>query len=408
MIMADSPPVLRGVRIASNAMSKAIGIARTPAFMHNRPMSTVQALHRCSAARPRTRSILAILLLMGACTPPDAPRPPQRTDAGIPPLPLALSNHAVASLRVGDTMRIYTFMGLGAGKTHADIVRAAFEYDSASGAWRRLPDVPVNEGRLASVAAAAGGAVYLFGGYSVAADGHEVSTPDVLRFDPIARAYRRVAPMPTPVDDSVALVLENRWIYLISGWHQDRNLPLVQVYDTVEDRWARATDFPGTPVFGHAGALQGRQLLVCDGVRLDIVSGKRTFSASSECWRGEIARNDRLRIAWRRVAPHPGPPRYRMAAGVDAKHGLLFLGGSENPYNYSGIGYDGHPSPASMRAQAYDPASDQWRELPPLPQASMDHRGLVSIDGRHHFLIGGMRDAQQISAAILPYRTTMD
>lgn len=352
--------------------------------------------------------ILTILLLPVACGSPDPTHPaPSAPEPGFPPLPVALSNNAVASLRIGGSTRLYSFMGLGAGKTHADIVRTAFEYDRTDNAWRRLPDVPVDEGRLASVAAAANDAVYLFGGYSVAADGHEISTPDVLRFDPGQRTYRRAAPMPMPVDDSVALVYEDRWIYLVSGWHQDRNLSLVQVYDSLEDRWAQATDFPGTPVFGHAGALLGRHLLICDGVRLDIVAGKRTFSASPECWRGEIAQADRLRIAWRRVAAHPGAPRYRMAAGADAKWGLLFLGGSENPYNYNGIGYDGIASAASNRAQAYDPASDQWRELRPLPRASMDHRGLISIDGLH-FLVGGMRDAQEVSTDVIAYRPAMD
>jgi Kelch motif len=353
------------------------------------------------------QSIAIPLLLLTACTSPQPPRQisasAQAADLQIPPLPIALSNNAVASVRMGTATRLYSFMGLGAGKTHADIVRAAFEYDTARAVWQRLPDVPVSEGRLASVAAAANGAVYLFGGYSVAADGHEVSTPDVLRFDPAARAYRRVAPMPSPVDDSVALVLDDRWIYLVSGWHQDRNLPLVQVYDTVENRWTQATEFPGAPVFGHAGALLGRSMLICDGVRLDEIAGKRTFSASPECLRGEIAQGDRFNIAWRRVAPHPGGPRYRMAAAADAQSGrLLFAGGSENPYNYNGIGYDGRPSPASARVQAYDLANERWQDLAPLPQASMDHRGLAAIGGRYA-LIGGMRDGQRLSAEVMTY-----
>jgi hypothetical protein len=348
-----------------------------------------------------------------------AAKPPAGSPS-VPPLPIPVSNNAVAGLRIGEAMRLYSFMGLGSGKTQADIVRAAFEYDSTDAQWRRLPDVPVSEGRLASVAAAANGAVYLFGGYSVAADGHEVSTPDVLRFDPITRSYRAVAPMPTPVDDSVALVLENRWIYLISGWHQDRNLPLVQVYDTISNHWAQASEFPGTPVFGHAGALLGRSLVICDGVRLDVLAGKRTFTASPECWRGEIAQDDPLRIAWQRIAPHPGAPRYRMAAAAHARpddtHGgmLLFLGGSENPYNYNGVGYDGRPSAASAQAQAYELANDRWRELPGLREASMDHRGLVVIDdGQDQFddrpehqryaILGGMRDGQRVSADITLY-----
>ena len=80
----------------------------------------------------------------------------------------------------------------------------------------------------------------------------------------------------------------------------------------------------------------------------------------------------------------------------------LFLGGSENPYNFNGIGYDGRPSPASARAQAYDLGSDRWRELQPLPQASMDHRGLATIGGLH-YLIGGMRNGQQVTGDVMRF-----
>lgn len=319
------------------------------------------------------------------------------------PLPQPLSNNAVTVTTVDGTPRIYSFFGLGPGKTHADIGRTTFEYDRLHNIWTRLPDIPVDQGRLASIAAAAEGNIYLFGGYTVAADGHEVSTPDVLRFDPKTRSYRKVAPMPTPVDDSVALVHGDRRTYLVSGWYQDRNVALVQVYDTLLDRWSRATDFPGAPVFGHAGAILGDDLLICDGVRLEVIGGKRTFTASPECWRGTIAADDPTRIDWRQVAAHPGAPRYRMAAGVDlGSRQLLFLGGSENPYNYDGIGYDDQPSPASARAQAYDLTSDRWHELAPLSQASMDHRGLATIGGRH-YLVGGMRDDQQVTADVIVF-----
>jgi N-acetylneuraminic acid mutarotase len=268
--------------------------------------------------------------------------------------------------------------------------------------------VPVSEGRLASVAVAVGGAVYLFGGYSVAADGHEISTADVLRFDPRSRTYRKVAPMPVPVDDAVALVRGDRWIYLISGWHQDRNVNWVQVYDVRKNRWRRATDYPGTPVFGHAGAILDDTVLICDGVRLDVIAGKRTFTASPECWRGEIASETATQIAWRRIEPHPGSARYRMGAAGDSERRLMFFaGGSENPYNFNGIGYDGQPSPASDRVQAYDPANDRWLDdLMPLPEASMDHRGLVALGGQL-YLIGGMREGQRVSGETIEYSPTL-
>lgn len=316
------------------------------------------------------------------------------TTAPVPPLPLPLSNNAVAAMARPDGFALYSFFGLEAGKTWRDISRRAYGYDSASGRWHALPTMPVAQGRLASVAATAGGQVYLFGGYTVSEAGEEVSTSEVLRFDPEANRYTMMAPMPVPVDDSVAVVWRDRWIVLVSGWHDQANVADVQVFDTRRNRWQASTPWPGAPVFGHAGTLNGDRLVVCDGVRLDVsVEGKRQFSASDQCWQGLLKGRKTIRIDWTALPAHPGKPRYRMAAGMSAEGVLLFAGGSENPYNYDGIGYDGEPSPPSDRVDRFDPVTGKWLDAAALPTASMDHRGLPCVTGRC-FLIGGMRGAQ--------------
>ncbi|WP_394697532.1 Kelch repeat-containing protein [Pseudoxanthomonas japonensis] len=320
--------------------------------------------------------------------------------SAIPPLPVAVSNNAVAAVEEGEEFRLYSFFGLGQGKTWRDVSRRAFEYDSRRNRWQELPPPPVAGGRLASVAAAARGRIYLFGGYTVAEDGTEVSTPDVLRFDPRSRRYTAMAPMPVPVDDTVALVYADRWVILVSGWHQHDNVAAVQVYDTRRNVWSRAPDWPGTPVFGHAGALLGEDLLICDGVRLDTGEGTRRFQASDECWHGRIQEGDPTRIAWQRVASHPGLPRYRMGSFADDEgRQLVFVAGSENPYNFDGTGYDGVPSPASARVDAFDLGTGTWRSRPLLEQPSMDHRGMPCVRGRC-YLLGGMDVNREVTDAI--------
>lgn len=320
--------------------------------------------------------------------------------APVPALPIPLSNNAVATVVRPDGFALFSFFGLEAGKTWRDVSRRAYGYDAASGRWQALPTPPVAQGRLASVAATAGGKVYLFGGYTVSETGEEVSTSEVLRFDPHANRYTAMAPMPVPVDDSVAVVWRDRWIVLVSGWHDRANVADVQVFDTRRNRWQASTPWPGAPVFGHAGALHGDRLVVCDGVRLDVsAEGKRQFSASNQCWQGTLRGRKTLRIDWTALPAHPGKPRYRMAAGVSADGVLLFAGGSENPYNYDGIGYDGEPSPASDRIDRFDVASGKWLDTATLPTASMDHRGLPCVTGRC-FLIGGMQGAQRTTDQI--------
>lgn len=315
-------------------------------------------------------------------------------------MPAAISNNAVAIIEEADGFRLYSFMGLNAGKTWRDISRQAFEYDSGTGRWSELPPVPVESGRLASIAAAVAGQLYLFGGYTVDEDHEEVSTPEVLRFDPRTRSYTRVADMPLPVDDSVALVYQDRWVLLVSGWHKNANVAAVQVYDTQLNTWSRSTDWPGAAVFGHAGAISGEHILVCDGVRLVVgPDGKRDFSASSECWRGRIVGADPGQVQWDAVMPHPGEPRYRMgAAALPGVHRVLFAGGSTNPYNYNGIGYDDVPSEPSAAALAYDFHSGQWSQHLASAEATMDHRALACTSDRC-YLVGGMRERQQVAAS---------
>lgn len=315
----------------------------------------------------------------------------------LPTLPIALSNNAVAKLELDGSIRFYSFMGLRAGKTYADISKQAFEYDVVAKRWRTLSDVPVAHGRLASAAVGVGDLVYLFGGYTVAADGTEVSTPEVFAFDPRANAYSPRKPMPVPVDDTVAVPFDNRYIYLVSGWHDKDNVRLVQVYDTFNDRWFRATDWPGRPVFGHAGGILGHRMVIADGVTvLPGETGSRRFKLIGDAWMGEINQSDPSRIVWKRLPIHPGNPLYRMAAtGTPLAGSIVFGGGSEIAYNYNGDGYDGTPASPSARIFAFDFSRNRWVDLGSKKTPSMDHRGLLEVGGVFYTL-GGMGEQRQV------------
>ncbi len=179
----------------------------------------------------------------------------------------------------------------------------------------------------------------------------------------------------------------------------------MQVYDVVEDRWFQATPWPGPPVFGHAGGLVGQTIAICDGVGIESrLDERRRFVAIAACYAGTIDPDDPARIDWRRLPYHGGRPLYRMAAtGSEARGQVIFAGGSENPYNYDGIGYDGEPSPPSDRVFAWDVAARAWRELGRLPVATMDHRGLLEIDGAYA-IVGGMGAEQQVRADVIAVR----
>jgi len=360
--------------------------------------------------RITTHSILILLgLTLLACDQQDSvtttPEPPAlpSTDWQIPPLLVAVSNNAVALVGDTDHYRIYSLLGLLSGKTWKDVTDRAFEYDSDRHRWQEIEPVPGGPGRLAASAQSVAGKVYVFGGYTVAEDGGEASWPGVYQYDPDQHRWSERSAMPLPVDDTVSAVYQDRYIYLVSGWHDSDNVDAVQIYDTRDDQWLEATAYPGPALFGHSGALVDNHLVICDGVKVvpRPGEGKRDFVISNQCFQGDIDPTDMTRIHWRQIPAHPGSPLYRAAAaGVDSL--VILAGGSDNPYNYNGIGYDQRPSAPGKEVLAWSPSGSVWVVLPALAIPSMDHRGLLVVAGRG-VLVGGLDSNQQVTPRVQIY-----
>ncbi len=317
-------------------------------------------------------------------------------------MPAPHSNNAVAVVPGEGSAAFYSFNGLRAGKTFADVSNAAFVCAAPAGECREIEGAPVAEGRLASVAVLLRNEIYLFGGYTVGEDGGEVSTPEVFAYNPETEEYMRHADMLTPVDDAVAFAYADRYIYLVSGWHDDGNVALVQVFDAREDRWFRATDYPGAPVFGHAGGAVGNKFIIADGVAVvGMKDGRRQFGAVDDAWLGEIDPDDPAKIAWRKLPAHPGGALYRMAAaGELSRARIVFYGGGDNAYNYDGVGYDGVPAAPSDLLFAFDLKTEQWIALGRSGHPSMDHRGLMIWDGAY-WTLGGMNNDRDVTGALV-------
>lgn len=312
-------------------------------------------------------------------------------------LPVAVTNNATVGIETDSGSFVLSFAGLDTLKTWRGVHTRAFSLDLGREPreWQELPPLP-GPGRLAATAQAVGSRAFVIGGYTVAEDGGEVSTPNVEIWDLESGAWHRGTDIPVPTDDAVSGV-RGKLIYLVSGWHDRGNIAEVQIYDTNADVWAAGTPIPGPPVFGHAGAVAGGSIVYIDGVRVD--RDPRAFVLEGSSWRGDIDAADPTSITWRLLAPHPGPPLYRAAAAAWGEW-VIFAGGTDNPYNFDGIGYDGVPAQPRTAVFAYNIRTDAWRELTSLPRASMDHRGLTVVGGAL-FLIGGMGMGQRVTAEVL-------
>src|SRR5216683_4346432 len=254
------------------------------------------------------------------------------------PLPAPVSNNAVAISHDDYGSRIFSFMGIGPKKTWDAITSSAYEMDPATGKWTEKRPVPGVAGRLAALAVALHDQVFIFGGYVVDAQGGETTVSDLNVFVPVENRYYRGKDIPVPVDDAVVGLYRDRYVFLIGGWSTSKGDAVrnVQVYDTDKDTWMQATPIPGTPVFGHAGAILGDTIVYVDGAYKNPAGGQPKYIASDECWIGKIDHHDRLKIQWTKLPNHPGTARYRIAAGSSEKdQKVYFSGGTDNPYNYN-------------------------------------------------------------------------
>ena len=344
--------------------------------------------------------VFILPILLGVpCFSADQPR--------IEPLPVAISNNAVASVKTRGSVLLYSLMGIGPKKTWDSISNAGYMIDSESdtGKWSEVHSVPGTVGRLAATAVGAREHIFLFGGYVVDGNGEETTLPDVNVYEPLTDRWLRAEDMPVPVDDAVSGAYHDRYIYIVGGWSKTDAVRDVQVYDAEKNKWSKATPIPGTPVFGHAGALVGDTIVYIDGAYKNPAAGQPKYVPSDECWMGKIDHHDRSKIQWTKLPSHPGSARYRIAAGGSERdQKIYFSGGTDNPYNFNGIGYNGAPAEPSPVTFAFNLRTGKWETINEnTPQPTMDHRGLLVLP-EALMTIGGMEKAQQVTTrvAVLP------
>lgn len=320
--------------------------------------------------------------------------------AQVAPLPAPVSNNAVALAKNGKHEGVYSFMGIGANKTWDSITNGAQVMDTSTGKWSELHSVPGPAGRIGASAIGARGQIMLLGGYTVDGQGGEITVSDVSVYEPAGHRWSRGSDLPVAVHDAVVGIFRDRYLYVIGGESRKGAVPNVQVYDIEKNKWQQATPIPGPPVFGHAGGVVDDTIIYVDGAQKNAVETP-PYVASDECWMGKIDHKDITKIQWTQLPEHPGPAHYRVGAGASEKeHKIYFSGGSETPYDYNGIGYDGQPAEPSPVTFAFDVHSGKWEIVnEDTPDPTMDLRGLIVAQGRL-VLVGGMGKGQRVSADV--------
>ena len=363
------------------------------------------------------RSLVTLCALvaapLGRTLAQQVPGPPTLTTVGawsaLPDYPFPVSNNAVTSVsNGGGSWTIYSFMGfreLSQAPFSATVTPLSYRLDVPGGSWEEIASPPLllGKARIAANAVTVRGEVYLLGGYT--APGVEVTDPRLFRYDPAADVYVPLADVPREVDDTAVGVYQNRYIYLMSGWHGpiQRNIRAVQIYDVLLDQWlvgSPLTDV-GVGVFGQTGAIIGDRILCIGGA-----GGGFQFPIHRRVHLGTIdplGTGDVQRIDWVTRPAHPGSPTYRAAGslGVGLRY-FLVTGGSRTTYNLHGFGYNATPAVALDQTLLFDVELDRWFEVRTrgthLP--TMDHRALVRIGRNRWATVGGLVERNVRTAAV--------
>jgi N-acetylneuraminic acid mutarotase len=316
------------------------------------------------------------------------------------PLPVPVTNNAVVGLKVEGQTLIYSFVGLGVKRSWDSVTNSANALNLRFNKWTTVRSVP-GTGRLGAVAVAVSDQVFLVGGFVPDQSGLQAIVPDMSVYDPLGLRWFRGPDLPTPVRDATAGVYRDRYIYVVGGFSKRGPVNEVQLYDSEAKTWSQATPFPGSAVFGLAGTVVGDAIIFADGATAGGAETGPRYVPSAECWIGKIDRRDPKRIQWSRLPPHPGNARYRIAAGgSDHDQRAYFAGGSDEVYDYNGIGLDGKPAEPSPVVFAYNFKSNAWEIITDNdPDPTMDHHGLV-VTSEGLILVGGMGKGQKVETRV--------
>ena len=316
-------------------------------------------------------------------------------------LPMRTSNNAVVEGFANGKAYIYSFGGIDETKDHSGIHLRSFRLDVENNVWEELAPLPDDRGKIASSASRVGNIIYIIGGYHVAANGTEKSSSKVHRFDITTNTYLTDgADIPTAIDDQVQVV-RGDLIYVVTGWSDNRNVPFVQVYNTVTDTWDRANFLPNNEnylVFGASGTIVKDTIFYYGG------AGGFVFNPSAILRKGVISADDPLRIEWSIISPMGTPTSYRTASSNFSGQPYWF-GGSEGSYNFDGIAYNGSGGvdPAGT-IQKLDTETGLWQtwevDLP------MDLRSVGELSAREKVIVGGMTSGQEVSNQV--WKVTID
>ena len=279
--------------------------------------------------------------------------------------------------------KLYVIGGWGEGKARG----ANYEYDPATDKWTKKKSMP-RPAHHAAVAAA-NGKIYVCGGFiapeksplPIGAAWQPVD--DVWEYDPAADSWKALAPLPTKAGAAVAVEVRGK-IYFVGGVTTAEGsrapfftfmgpcnvLSTNYVYDPAADRWESRKPMAVPRNHAFAAAVNGKIYVIGGRTGHGFIMSATNTDVVEEY---SPANNE-----WSAPKERMPTPRSGGGWGTDG-HRIYVAGGEVTTKQLVG---------AFRAIEAYDPATNSWATLPPMP---MPRHGVAgAVIGNRFYLVSGM------------------
>lgn len=254
-------------------------------------------------------------------------------------------------------------------------------FDPVSQRWSSLPDLP----RQLSNAAVAvmSDTLYVMGGYNLLEGG---ALADAYFYKPETQRWLTASAMLSPTSGAGVAIIDQE-IYVFGGYDNQAESRLVQKYDPAKDRWTLGSPMPvGRSEFGMV-ALNGLFYAIGGNVRLTTAEGEISTRTMAPNMNKQLRATLSTLVSvynpasdtWFTVAPLPAP---RVSMAVAVLDEQIYVMGGIDVWR-SGTVQDS--------VYVYDPLADEWAAAPALMTARSGVRAVTVDDAI--YAIGGYDQA---------------
>jgi N-acetylneuraminic acid mutarotase len=284
-----------------------------------------------------------------ASDPPPAPTTPPApvTWSTVAPNPVAMAEGQAITV----AGKLYVFGGYATTNPSWQATAQLEAFDPSTNTWQQLASAPA---RLSEAAVATDGTnIYVAGGYVTDSSGQQsFATTSTWSYDTITNTWSSFVPLPEARGVG-AMVLLNNQLHYIGGSDINRNDCTdhwVLDLTSASPQWVASTPLPvGRNRFG-AAVLEGK---------VYVVGGQTGFDNNAIPRADVFVWDPQNPAAWTTAASLPLARSHLGAAVFTMGDHLVVAGGDSSPGNILD------------NVTAYDPTSNAWTDLTPLPQARL-------------------------------------